>query len=100
MIKKFLLGLCVLILVFSVFASANARMFDLRTNKAPKGNGEIFFDNPPHLAKNGYSGIYVGDTVKISRISPEGKEFKIVFPSGKSVTLPIVDTTKNYFEVG
>ena len=71
-------------MVFSVFA--NARMFDLRTNKASKGNGEIFFDNLPHLAKDGYSGIYVGDTVKISGRSLGGKEFKIVFPSGKSIT--------------
>lgn len=91
--------MCVLVLVFSVFASENARMFDLRTNKVSKGNGEIFFDNLPHLSKNGYSGIYIGDTVKISGRTLEGREFKIVFPLGKSVRSPIVDTTKNYFEV-
>jgi len=98
MIKKFLLGLCVLVFVFGVFVSASARMFDLRTNKVPKENNEVVFDNLPNLEEDGYSGIYVGDTVKISGETLEGKEVKIVFPSGKNVTLQVIDKVKNYFE--
>jgi len=54
MIKKFLLGLCVLVFVFGVFVSASARMFDLRTNKVPKENNEVVFDNLPNLEEDGY----------------------------------------------
>ncbi len=98
MIKKFLLGLCILVFVFAVFASTNARMFDLRTNKAPKKSSKVSFDNLHNLMEGGYSGIYVGDTVKISGETNGYREVKIVFPSGKSVTLQVKGKAKNYFE--
>ncbi len=96
--KKVLVSLLVTIFIFSIFAVAKARMFDVRTDKISKEGAEISFDNLPHLQENAYSGIYVGDSVKISGRSVNGREVKIVFPSGKSITLTIIDTTKNYFE--
>ncbi len=96
--KKFLVSLLVVIFIFSIFAVANARVFDLRTNKVLKENTEISFDNLPCILENAYSGIYVGDSVKISGKSINVKQVEIIFPSGKTITLPIVDTTKNYFE--
>lgn len=95
--RKILVSLLVVIFIFSIFAVANARVFDLRTNKVLKENTEISFDNLPCILENAYSGIYVGDSVKISGKSINGKVVKIIFPSSKTITLPIVDTTKNYF---
>lgn len=84
--------------IFSIFAVADARVFDLRTDKTPKEGAEISFDNLPHLEENAYSGIYVGDSIKISGRSVNGKEVKLIFPSGKIISLPIVDKSKNYPE--
>jgi len=96
--RKIVTSFLAVIFVFVSFAVANARMFDFRTDKTPKEGAEISFDNLPHLKDGAYSGIYVGDSVKISGTSNNGKQVDIVFPSGKTITLPIVDTTKNYFE--
>lgn len=96
--KKVLSIFLVLIFVFVSFAVSEARMFDQRSGKIFKSGEEITFDNLPHLADFAYSGIYVEDTVKISGVSKNANDVKIIFPGGKTITLPIVDKTKNYFE--
>lgn len=96
--KRWLLVFCVVALTFSMFVDVNARLIDLRTNKTPAEGVKVFFDNLPNLNDGAYSGIYVGDVVKISGRSFGGADLKIVFPSGSSVTLPITNKSTNSFD--
>ena len=71
-----------------MFVDVNARLIDLRTNKTPAEGVEVFFDNLPNLNDGAYSGIYVGDVVKISGRNIVGADLKIVFPS--TISFPII----------
>jgi hypothetical protein len=51
----------------------------------------------PNLNDGAYSGIYVGDVVKISGKNSGRTDLKIVFPSGVSVALPITNKSTNSF---
>jgi len=97
-LKRWLLVLCVVALTFSMLINVNARLVDLRTNKTPEADVEVFFDNLPNLNDGAYSGIYVGDVVKISGKNSGGADLKIVFPSGVNVDLPITNKTINSFD--
>jgi hypothetical protein len=95
----------ILLSLISIFAFSfkvtEGRVFDLRTNKIFNvAVSPVQVDNLPHLyccswAAYAYSGIFVGQTVRVSGNLQGEKSLKIVFPSGKTETL---DMKNGFFE--
>ncbi len=99
--KKFIAAALLICMVFTAIGLANARVFDFRTHKNKPSLSGLSVDNLPHLyccsaGEYGYSGIFVGDTVKVSGIVKEPqKSVDVEFPSGKRISIPV---SNYYFE--
>ncbi len=101
--KRRIFGVIIILLFLSTTLSfAEGRVFDFRTHKNRFSPLGITFDNVPHLYESprgdayGYSGLFVGDTVKVSgAVNSLETAVEIIFPSGKTVKIPSLN---NYFE--
>lgn len=99
--KKFIVAALLICVIFTAIGLANARVFDFRTHKNRPSLSGLSVDNLPHLyccsaGEYGYSGIFVGDTVKVSGIVKElQKSVDVEFPSGKRISIPV---SNHYFE--
>ncbi len=99
--RKVVWGITVMLLLSITFSLAEGKVFDLRTHKNLSSPIGIAFDNVPHLyeshqgKKYGYSGIFVGDSIKVSGETEKDANIEIVFPSGKIVKITPSD---GYFE--
>jgi len=102
MTKRRIFGVIIILLFLSTaLPFAEGRIFDFRTHKNLSSPLGITFDNVPHLYESprgnayGYSGLFVGDTVKVSGVVVSETPLEIIFPSGKTVKIPV---SNNYFE--
>ena len=99
--KKLLATVLLICLIFTAIGLANARVFDFRTHKNRQFINGLSIDNLPHiyccsLGEYGYSGIFVGDTVKVSgEVKGAEKSVEVKFPSGNVVSIPV---SNHYFE--
>jgi len=100
--KRRIFGVIIILLFLSTaLPFAEGRIFDFRTHKNLSSPLGITFDNVPHLYESprgnayGYSGLFVGDTVKVSGVVVSETALEIIFPSGKIVKIPV---SNNYFE--
>ena len=99
--KKLLAAILLVCVVFTAIGLANARVCDFRTHKNRPSVSGLSIDNLPHLyycstGEYSYSGIFIGDTVKVSgTVKGLQKSIDVVFPSGKKISIPVLN---HYFE--
>jgi hypothetical protein len=99
--KKPLIVVLAISLILLVLSGAQAHVFNFRTHKGRPSVSGTSLDNLPHIyccsrAEYGYSGIFVGDTVRVSgEVEDSRKSIELKFPSGKTVNIPVKN---HYFE--